>query len=307
MKKLKTILLCFTLLILSSVQATETYFLVAGSGTKNITIFQKSTQYILWSHALEPGQECNSVAMNKKGEILYSYKQGAKLINLNHEEIWDYKSEVNTELQLAAVLPDGGYLLGICGSPAKIVELNKNGKVRKELSIDLKIEHPHGQFRMISKTKNGNYIIPVLGTGEILEIDGTGKEVSRFKLNIGCFSTLELKNGNLLASGGDSHQLLTIDRKSGAMIEKITEKQIPGVSLLFAAQVIQLKNGNQLICNWHGHNNTAGVDEPQLIEIDNNRQVVWTLNDKKQFDKVSSCYDITSNHYFKKALKQLKR
>lgn len=307
MNKLKTILLCFILLIFGSVQAAETYFLVAGSGTKNITIFEKSTQHILWSHALEQGQECNSVAMNKKGEILYSYKQGAKLINLSHEVIWDYKSGNNTELQLAAVLPDGGYLLGICGSPAKIVELDKNGKVRKELSIDLKIEHPHGQFRMISKTKNGNNILPILGTGEILEIDGAGNEVNRFKLNIGCFSTLELKNGNLLASGGDSHQLLTIERKSGKIVEKITEKQLPGVSLLFVAQVIQLNNGNQLICNWHGHNNVAGVDEPQLIEIDNNRQVIWTLNDKKQFDKISTCYEITSNHNFKNALKQLKR
>lgn len=302
----KSILFCFALLILGSVQAAENYFLVAGSGTKNITIFEKSTQHILWRHALEPAQECNSLAMNKKGEILYSYKQGAKLINLNHEVIWDYKSGVNTELQLAAVLPDGGYLLGICGMPAKIVELDKNGKVRKELSIDLKIDHPHGQFRMISKAKNGNYIIPVLGTGEILEIDGTGKEENRFKLNIGCFSTLELKNGNLMASGGDSHQLLTIDRKSGAIIQKITEKQL-GVSFLFVAQVIQLKNGNLLICNWHGHNNVAGMNEPQLIEIDNNRQVIWTLNDKKQFDKISSCSDISSNHSFKKTYKQLKR
>lgn len=307
MNKLQTILLCFTLLTFGTVLAAENYFLVAGSGTKTISILQKSTKNNIWSHALESNQECNSVAMNKKGEILYSYKQGAKLINLNHEVIWDYKSGNNTELQLAAVLPDGGYLLGICGSPAKIVELDKNGKVRKELSIDLKIEHPHGQFRMISKTKNGNYILPILGTGEILEIDGTGKEVNRFKLNIGCFSTLEQKNGNLMASGGDSHQLITIDRKSGAIIEKITEKQLPGVSLLFAAQVIQLKNGNHLICNWHGHNNVAGVDEPQLIEIDNNRQVVWTLNDKKQFDKISTCFDISSNQSFKKAQNQLKR
>lgn len=306
MKK-RLLLVCFALLGLSAAQSAETYLLIAGSGTKDVSIFQKSTKKIIWSHDLEAGQECNSVAMNKKGDVLYSYKQGAKLISLDHKVIWDYTCSEGSELQLASVLPDGGYLLGICGHPAKIVELDKNGVVRKELSINLNVQAPHQQFRTISKAKNGNYILPILETNEILEIDKNGKEIKRLNVAAGCFAALELKDGNLLASGGDSHQFMTVNRQTGEISDRVTQKDIEGVSLLYVAQIRVLENKHRLICNWQGHNREAGVDEPQLLEIDQENKVVWSLNDKKSFNKISSVFILSPNKSFTVFLTKLNR
>ena len=51
------------------------------------------------------------------------------------------------------------------------------------------------------------------------------------------------------------------------------------------------KNKNLLICNWGGHTKGTIVDVPQLIEIDKDGNVVWTLNNKQDIDKVSTaCY-----------------
>ena len=60
---------------------------------------------------------------------------------------------------------------------------------------------------------------------------------------------------------------------------------------MFVGQILQLKNGNLLICNWYGHTKDTTVDEPQLIEIDKNGKVVWSLHDKKNVGKISAaCY-----------------
>jgi hypothetical protein len=236
--------------------------------------------------------------MNRNDEVLYSYGKGAKLVSLDHKVIWDYKSPENSELQLATILPDGSFLLGICGHPARIIELDKTGKVRKEISLDIPVKSPHGQFRTISKTRNGNYIVPVLSTNEIIELNTNGKEVNRLKTEVGFFACYELKDGNLLASGGDSHQYMTLNRKTGAVINRVTQKKIAGVSFLYVAQIKELANGNLLICNWHGHTGDTGIDEPQLIEINKENKVAWSLNDKATYDKISTVFVITPTKSF---------
>ena len=60
--------------------AAQDKLLVAGSGNPNILLLDKQTGKVEWQHALEKGEECNAVALTKKGEILYSYKRGAKLV-----------------------------------------------------------------------------------------------------------------------------------------------------------------------------------------------------------------------------------
>lgn len=303
MKQLLTFLLLITL---SASQAAGNYLLVAGSGTKNISIFEKNKHDVVWSHALEPGQECNSVCMNKKGQIVYSYKQGARLIDLNHQTIWDYKAPENTELQLATSLKDGSYLLGICGTPARIIELDKDGNKKVEITVDLQIKNPHQQFRTISKLKNGNYLIPLFSQGYLIEIDANGKELKKYDSEAGSFAALELNNGDFMVSGGDSHAIRIVSRKEAKVIGVIKEKDIPGVSLLFVAQIIPLKSHHFLVCNWQGHVQNPSVDEPQMAEFDLKRSVFWTMNNKKQFDKISSCCDVSANKYFKRYLKKLK-
>lgn len=271
--------------------AAQDKLLVAGSGNPHILLVDKQTGNVEWKHALEKGEECNTVALTRKGEVLYSYKRGAKLVTWDHRVVWDYPVPDQTELQSATLLHSGGVLLGICGNPARFVELDKNGKEVNEVLLDLEVERPHNQFRQVFQLRNKNYLIPVMARQKVLEVTRKGKVVAEHQIEGKAFSSLELKDGNLLLPCGDGHYYMVIDRRTGEELKRTNANDIPGVALLFVGQILQLKNQNLLICNWYGHTKDVTVDEPQLIEIDKEGKVVWSLHDKENVGKISAaCY-----------------
>ena len=271
---------------------------LAGSGNPAVMIVDKQSGAVEWKHALEKGEECNTVAVTRQGNILYSYKKGAKLIGTDHRVIWDYKAPEGTELQSATLLKDGGFLLGICGNPARLIELDKNGKERNRVEIDLQIEKPHGQFRQVFQLRNKNYLLPVMGKQKMMEINRKGAVVAEFPTGGRAFSSLELRDGNILLPCGDGHFFQVIDRKTGKELKRVTSEDVQGASLLFVGQILDAGKGNLLICNWYGHTKDATVDEPQLIEVDANGKVLWSLNDKENIGKVSAAC-LVSNPKFK--------
>ena len=270
--------------------AAQEKILVAGSGNSKIQLVDKQTGKVEWQHAIEKGEECNAVALTKQGNVLYSYKKGAKVVNWNHQVIWDYQAPNMTEVQSATVLRNGGALLGICGNPAQFVEVDKNGKEVNKVTLDLGVEKPHSQFRQIFQLRNKNYLIPMLSKQKIMEVSRKGKVIAEHSISGRPFSSLELSDGNLLLPCGDNHFYVIVDRKTGKEVKKVTSDDIDGAALWFVSQVLELKNKNLLICNWGGHTRGSNVDEPQLIEINKDGKVVWTLNDKQNIDKVSAAY-----------------
>lgn len=286
--------LCIAIWVILSVglrAVAQDKILVAGSGNPQILLLDKQTGKVEWQHALEKGEECNTVALTKKGEILYSYRRGAKLVTWDHRVVWDYQTPDKTELQSATLLRNGGVLLGICGTPAQFVELDKKGREVNKVSLNLEVEKSHSQFRQVFQLRNGNYLVPVMVKQKVLEVSRKGKVIAEYKIDGRPFSSLELKNGNLLLPCGDGHYYLVIDRKTGKELQRVNAGDIDGASLLFVAQVLQLKNKNLLICNWYGHTKDTTVDEPQLIEIDENGNKVWSLHDKGNIGKISAaCY-----------------
>ena len=206
--------------------------------------------------------------------------------------------ECNHELEKATLLKDGGFLLGICGNPARLIELDKNGKERNRVEIDLQIEKPHGQFRQVFQLRNKNYLLPVMGKQKMMEINRKGAVVAEFPTGGRAFSSLELRDGNILLPCGDGHFFQVIDRKTGKELKRVTSEDVQGASLLFVGQILDAGKGNLLICNWYGHTKDATVDEPQLIEVDANGKVLWSLNDKENIGKVSAAC-LVSNPKFK--------
>lgn len=259
--------------------------LLGGSGWNKIVLLDKKSKQVEWSHELNPGDECNSVAYTKKGQVLYAYRKGAKLITKAQETVWDYKVQGEGELHTASVLPDGGYLLGITGKPARIVELDKNGKVRKEITYDTQINSLHGQFRQIKKSKDGNYLLPLMAKHTVVEIDPDGQLLRSFKAEGNTFGVLELKNGNLLISCGDAHTFLEVDRETGALVKKVKQDDIQGVALQFVAEIAPFRD-HFFVCNWAGHSSVK--DQPSLIELDADGKMVWSLCDSKNFRNISA-------------------
>lgn len=265
---------------------------VAGSGNKRISVIDKATGKVEWYHQLEDGDECNTVSVTEKGEILYSYKRGAKLITADHRVVWDYKVRPSMELQSATLLKEGGFLLAACGNPAQLIILDKEGNEKSKIELELNIEKPHSQFRQVYQLENGNYLLSVMATKTLMEVSPDGKIVEVDELPARAFSAMERKDGTIVLSYGDEHCYGILDRKNKKEIQRVNQKDIEGVLLLFVAQIIELQNGNFLICNWHGHNKNQTIDEPQLIEVDRNGKLVWSINDKENTGKVSAAFYI---------------
>ena len=173
---------------------------------------------------------------------------------------------------------DNGLTMIVESGPARLIEVDTDGKIQKQIS--LKIEHPnsHTDTRLVRKLDNGNYLVAHEGDNKVVrEYDGTGKIVWEYKTGTKVYSAIRLKNGNTLIGTGDGHKVIEVN-KDGKTVWSVEEKELPGITLAWITMVDRLSNGNTLIVNCHG-----GENNPQLIEVDPNKKVVWTFKDFKRF------------------------
>ncbi len=282
---------CFLLLFsffLSVCQLHAQKLLVGGSGWDTIVIVDKESKKIEWKYPLEKDWECNSVATTPDGNILFSYRKGAKLITKDKTDLWNIVAPAGCEMQSATVLPNGNCLIAWCGSPAVIMEVGKDGGILSKTEFDTHIENPHAQFRQIIKNKKGNYIVPLFETSSICEINIDGKIIKRTPLEGDPFSAAPLKNGNYLVACGDAHCYKEVNLETGKVVRTIRQNDIEGAKLFFVAQLLPSDNGYTYICNWLGHKPNDSIQYPSLIEIDETGKMVWCIDDTEILKRVSS-------------------
>lgn len=299
-------LILLALLIVTSLSAQENYLLVGGSGWNQIALIEKESAKVLWTHPLGEREENNAVVAAPHGNVLYSYKGGAKLINLKHEVLWDYPAPAGTELHTATTLPGGGFLLGYCGHPARLIELNAKGEVKHEVAFETGIAKAHGQYRQAIKSKKGTYLVPLMGKRAVIELDNQGRELNRWAVEGGPFSVLEQDNGNLIVACGDAHMYVEIARESGKMVRKTDNAAIAasGCEFNFVAQIERLCNHHMLVCNWNGHLKNTQTIQPSLLEIDSESRVVWTLKENKEIGRISAVAVYPLSKQLKNIIKQ---
>lgn len=263
-------------------------FLIVGCGWNKVAILDKATEQLEWVHPIGKGEDCNDVQLTRSNEVLYAYTKGARLVTMEQKVVWDYKVNPGEELFTAEELPAGGYLLGICGHPARILELDKTGSVVDELTFETGIAGVHNQFRQILKTKKETYVIPLFGKGEVIEINRNGEILRRVKTGGNPFTVKLLRRGNWLVGCGDAHKWVEIDPKREVITRTLHSDSLPGVKLLFVAEVYRYQNGHTLLANWNGH--SKDKTQPKIIELDARNEVVWYLKQDKGISNVSAIY-----------------
>ena len=286
-KKLVWLGLFFFVLLNCPLKAQK--LLLGGSGWDKIVIIDKETKAIEWEYPMRRGWECNSVAFASDGDILFSYRKGAKLITRSKDELWKIEAPDGCEMQTAMVLPNGNFLLAWCGSPAVILEVDPRGEILSKTEFDTQIEDSHSQFRQVIRNKDGNYVIPLLATSEICEVSIDGQLLRSIKIGGNPFSAAPLENGNYLIACGDAHCYKELNFRTGEVVNTVTRDDIAGARLFFVAQLLPLANGNTYICNWQGHSHIDGsVSYPQLVEVNSEGEMVWSLNDNAAFGMISA-------------------
>jgi outer membrane protein assembly factor BamB len=186
-------------------------------------------------------------------------------------------------------LPDGRLMIAESGA-GRIIEIDRDGKIEKEMLLQLDHPHPHQDTRLVRKLADGNYLVCHEGDGVVREYDGeSAKVVWQYEVPLfgntrrdghgpeafgnKVFSAVRFDNGNTLMTTGNGHSVLEVTRER-EIVWKLEQNELPGITLAWVTTVEVLPNGHYVIGNCH-----AGPDNPLLIEIDpKTKQIVWTFD-----------------------------
>jgi len=194
--------------------------------------------------------------------------------------VWEYKAPKIKGLEINSCQPlsNGNVLICECGT-SRLVEVDRKGKVAREIKLTTTVKHPHSQFRMARKTPAGTYVVGFTGEGLVKEIDGDGKVVRTIDLkamgvkSAKLHAALRLKNGNTLISTGGTGTVVEVD-PDNKIVWKFGPNDMPeGFNCKFVCGLQRLANGNTVI-SWYGGN-------PQFFEVTRDKKVVWRVYDKR--------------------------
>ena len=107
------------------------------------------------------------------GNVLFAYRDGAKEIQPDKKVVWEYKAASNTECHSCQPLPDGRVMVLECGT-SRLVEVDRDGRIGKEIKLTTTTEATHNQFRGARKTPEGHYLVCFKGEGKVVELGATG-------------------------------------------------------------------------------------------------------------------------------------
>ncbi len=253
--------------------------LTADYGGNKICIIDEAGK-ITWQMKAQRPQD---VWMLANGNILFSHIKGVKEVVLKDNSVaWEHKVEGPIEIHACQPL-EGGLVMIAESGPMRIIEVDRENNIAKEVKLKTNQKRPHGQMRKARKTKAGTYVVGQYADAILREYDGDGKIIREYKQK-NAFGASALPNGNLLVSTGDAHSIKELD-KDNNIVWEIKENDLPDNPLRFVAGMQRLPNGNTLVCNWGGHGHVG--KQPQVFEVTKDKKVVGELYDYKQFSTVS--------------------
>lgn len=235
---------------------------------------------------------------------IFVQQGAAKVVEIDPETkqvVWSYDSATQNgnagkkiEVHAFQPLPDGSLMIAESGV-ARIIEVDRDGKLLKEIALNVDHPHPHTDTRLARKLPSGNYLVCHEGDGVVREYDGpSGQLVWEYAVPMfgkpakgghgpeafgnKCFAAVRLENGNTLVATGNGHSVLEVT-PAKEIVWQIHQNDLPGITLAWVTTLEVLPNGHYLIGNCH-----AGPGQPILIELDpHTKAVTWKLMGHEQF------------------------
>lgn len=236
------------------------------------------------------------------GHILV--QQGAaKVVEIDpatKKVVWSYNSadqngNQGKPVEVHAFQPLGeGRMMIVESGPARIIEIDRQGKLLHE--VKLKTLHPstHSDTRLVRKIASGNYLVAHEADGFVREYDPQGKVVWDFEVPMfgkpakgghgpegfgnRLFAAVRLANGNTLVATGNGHSVLEVT-PAREIVWKIEQSDLPKITFAWVTTLEVLPNGHYVIGNCH-----AGPGQPLLVQLDpKTKHVVWTFDQYERF------------------------
>lgn len=228
-----------------------------------------------------------------------SWTEVAEINPATNEIVWQYDAmkrpeNVGKRLEIHAFqrLANGSTMVAESG-PGNVIEVDKDLKVVHAMKLKVRQPDAHRDTRLVRKLDSGNYLVCHEGDGLVREYDPSGKTIWEYAVPLfdrqpagghgveafgnQCFSAIRLPNGNTLIGTGNGHSILEVT-PAEQIIWSLHQNDLPGIRLAWVTSLQVLPSGNILINNCH-----AGPNNPQLIEVNREKKVVWSFNDFDRF------------------------
>ncbi len=223
-----------------------------------------------------PARNVQDMWILSNGNLLLSHGRGAKEFDLRDRKmVWEYAATGEVEVHSCQPLPGGDVLIGECGT-SRLVEVGRDGKIKKEIKLQTTVANAHMQFRCCRKTAAGTYLVAFVGEGLVKELDADGKVIrvidpEKKPGSGGAHAVVRLPNGNTLISTGYGKSVVEIDPE-GNTVWSVGREQLPAeFKLHYIAGIQRLPNGNTVVANYAG--------TPQFFEVTPKHEVVWQVDD----------------------------
>ena len=222
---------------------------------------------------------------------------GANVVEMDStgRETWRWdarpKAGYNGRVEVHAFQPLGrGRVLIAESGNRRIIEVDRNGKILRETPLLVERPDAHRDTRLVRKLRNGNYLTCHEGDGAIREYDPVGNMVWSYRLDLNgqprtpghdghgteVFGAVRLRSGNTLIAGGNNNRVFEVD-PAGRTVWSVERDELVNtdgrkIHLCWVTTLHVLRNGNVVFGNCH-----AGPGQPQLIEVNRAKRVVWSF------------------------------
>lgn len=294
-----------TLAMTQPVWAAQRTILAADYSKKRIAIVDESGK-ALWEH---PVRQIHDLHRLPSGNILFqtSWKEIVEMTP-DKKIVWQYDAgtmngnegkrvEVHAFQRLV-----GGLTMIAESGPGRIIEVDRQGRIRHEVKLKIDKSSAHSDTRMVRKTKSGTYLVSHENDTCVREYDSGGKVVWEYEIPMfgrapakghgpegygnRVYSAIRLPNGNTLIGAGNGHSVLEVT-PAKKIVWSMHQNDLKGIQLAWVTTVARLPNGNTLIGNCH-----AGPDNPQIVEVTPEKKVVWSFKNFDLFGNALACSEV---------------
>lgn len=276
--------------------------LVAGEGPGRVVLLRELTigqHDLLWEH---PVERVSDLQWTPDRTVLFQTDvlDLLEVEPFSGEERWRYDGRVQNRLpehgsvQIHGFerLADGGTLIGESGA-TRLVEVDVDGLQR--VDVPLRVDKPDREHdtRNVRKTPAGTYLVAHELDGVVREYTDTGVLVWEYRAPLFGRAPVEgtgpegwgnrihavqrLADGNTLISTGNGKSILEVARDK-TIVWQLTDEDLPDIQLSWISSVQVLPDGHLLFVNRH-----AAPGQPQIVEVDRDKRVVWTFRDDELF------------------------
>lgn len=303
------LVMLFTCLLVTAVASAERLVLVSASYQKDILALCAADGKVLWSYKTAGPKKGHAghhdVQLLPNGHILFHDNwTGLKEITLDKKLVWTYDSaKMNgnagkrVDVHAFSRLPNGNTVIVESGV-GRIIEVDPEGKLVHQFPLK---KGGTQSTRLMRITPAGTYLVCSEQPGVVTEYNRDGEIIWEYLIKTRVYGAIRLKNGNTLIASGSGNSIREVNPEKETVWE--IQGKVPGteIELKWTTCLQQLDNGNIVIGNCH-----AGPENPQIIELDANRNVVWQFD---EFDLVGNglaCWQILDDSQSSLIRKQLK-